>query len=188
MDPTKLLEADHRQAEALFEAIEQAKGAERAPLIEQLVLSLQSHMELEETELYPVMASATGEEEVEEARTEHELAQKGLADLLELGPDDPGFGAALDATKAGIEHHVREEEETVFPQLRREGTVLEDIATSFMQTRQQLGLPVDATALAAAATKEELLAEARSAGIDGAPSMNKAELADALAETIASSS
>ena len=70
MDVTKLLEADHRQVEELFTAIESAEGAERTPLIEELATSLKAHMQLEEDVLYPVMAPATGEEAVEEANTE----------------------------------------------------------------------------------------------------------------------
>ncbi len=50
----------------------------------------------------------------------------------------------------------------------------------------ELGLPMDAGALAAASTKDELLEEARSAGIDGAASMTKEELAEALASMMAS--
>ena len=186
MDPTKLLEADHRQVEALFEAIDKAQGDDRLPLIDELKTSLLAHMQLEEQVLYPAMAPATGDESVEEASKEHELARKALADMVELAPDEPGFGAAMEATKAGIEHHVEEEEGEIFPKLRKDANIFERISTPFMQTRVELGLPMEAQALAAASTKEELLAEAESAGIDGATSMTKEELADALASRMAS--
>ena len=185
MDVTKLLEADHRQVEELFTAIEGAEGAERTPLIEELATSLRAHMQLEEDVLYPVMAPTTGEEAVEEANTEHELARKSLQEMLDLAPDEPGFGAATKATKAGIEHHVEEEEKEVFPQLRKDGTVLERIATPFMQKRIELGLPVDAAALAASSTKDELLSEARNVGIDLTESATKDEIDEALAEAMA---
>jgi len=41
---------------------------------------------------------------------------------------------------------------------------------------------MEADALAAASTKDELVAEAKSAGVDGAASMTKNELATALAD------
>jgi hemerythrin superfamily protein len=186
MDPTKLLEADHRQVEALFEAIDKAEGDERTPLIEELKTSLLAHMQLEERVLYPAMAPATGEESVEEANKEHELARSSLADMVDLAPDDPGFGAAMEATKAGIEHHVEEEEGELFPKLRKDSAILEQISTPFMKTRMELGLPMDASALAAASSKDELLEEAKNAGIDGAASMTKDELAEALASAMAS--
>ena len=186
MDPTKLLEADHRQVEALFEAIDKAEGDDRMPLIDELKTSLLAHMQLEERVLYPAMAPATGEESVEEGNKEHELARSALTDMVDLAPDDPGFGAAMEATKAGIEHHVEEEEGEIFPKLRKDASILEQISTPFMKTRMELGLPMDAQALAAASTKDELLEEAKSAGIDGAASMTKEELAEALASAMAS--
>jgi hemerythrin superfamily protein len=186
MDVTRLLEADHRQVEQLFEQIEKAEGDERRPLIDELAQSLRGHMELEEAVVYPAMQPVTGDEAVEEANTEHQLARQSLDEVLRLAPDEPGFGAALDAAKAGVSHHVEEEEGEVFPKLRKSGTtVLEEIATPFMQKRRDLGLPMDAGALAAASSKEELLTEAKNAGVDGAGSMTKAQLAEALSSRMA---
>jgi hemerythrin superfamily protein len=182
MDVTKMLEADHRKVERLFDEIEEAEGDARQPLIDELATSLQAHMELEEAVLYPAMGTVTGDEMVQEGNAEHELARKSLQDVLRMAPDEPGFGAALEATKAGISHHVEEEENEVFPKLRKNGSVLEEIATPFMHKRAEVGLPTGAEELEASSTKDDLLEEARVAGIEGASSMNKRELADALAE------
>ena len=54
----------------------------------------------------------------EEAETEHDLARDGIAKLRELSAA-PGFGAAVDMLAAGIKHHVEEEEQEVFPELRQ---------------------------------------------------------------------
>src|SRR4051812_28882046 len=181
MDVTKILETDHRMVEDLFAKIEKAKGNERNQMIDELATSLKAHMELEEKVLYPAMGSVTGEEAVQDGNTEHELARKALAEMVALAPDDPGFGAALDAVKAGVEHHVKDEEDEVFPKLRSSGqSVLDEVATPFMQTRVALDMPMDAAALAAASTKDELLSEAESAGVEGRSSMTKDELAEAL--------
>jgi hemerythrin superfamily protein len=181
MDVTKLLEADHRKVEALFDQIEEAEGAERRPLIDELATSLRAHMELEETVLYPAMGKVTGEEAVQEGSAEHELARKSLADVIEMAPDAPGFGAALDATKAGISHHVEEEENEIFPKLRKDKAFLGEIATPLVHKRVELGLPLGADELEASSTKTELIAEAKNAGVERASSMTKRELADALA-------
>ena len=182
MDVTKMLEHDHREAEKLFSQIDKAEGADRQPLIDELNAALRAHMELEETVLYPMMEPVTGAEEVQEGNTEHALARDGLDAMLELAPDEPGFGAALEAVKAGIGHHVEEEESDVFPKLRKDGAkVLEEMATPFMTKRVELGMPVEADALSAASTKDELVAEAKSADVDGASSKTKDELAKALA-------
>jgi hemerythrin superfamily protein len=186
MDVTRILEKDHRMVEDLLSKLEKAQGEERLPLIEELTTNLLGHMELEEQVVYPAMQPVTGKEEVEEGNTEHELARKALADVQALAPDDPGFGAAFDVFKAGIEHHVKDEEEEVFPELRKDGErVLEEMATPFMTKRLELGLPMTADALSAASTKEELVEEATKAGVDAASSMNKDELAEALSSVMA---
>jgi len=182
MDPTRILEADHRDVEDLFDKIEAAEGKDRTPFIDELAESLIAHMTLEEEVVYPAIKPVVGDEPVQEGVTEHELARKTLADVQKLAPDEPGFGAALEALKAGIEHHVEEEENDVFPQVRRDGQQkLDEMSTQFMTRRLELGLPLTGEALAAASSKEELRAEADSAGIEGAASMTKDELAEALA-------
>jgi hemerythrin superfamily protein len=187
MDVTRILEADHRQAEALFDKIEKAEGKARQPFIDELTTALLAHMKLEESVVYPAMEPVVGHEPVEEGKTEHELGRKGLDDMNRLAPDEPGFGAALDAVKAGIHHHVEEEENDVFPKLRKEGqSALDQMATPFMKKRMELGMPMEADAIAAASSKDELLAEAKAADVEGAASMSKDELAEALAGKMAS--
>jgi Hemerythrin HHE cation binding domain len=182
MDVTKILEQDHRDAEALFDQIPKAEGTERQSLIDELNTALRAHMELEERVVYPAIEPVTGAEDVQEANQEHVLARDGLDAMLELAPDEPGFDGALEAVKAGILHHVEEEEKDVFPKVRKDGTaVLDQIATPFMQLRVELGMPVEADALSAASSKDELVTGAKAANVDGADSMTKAELADALA-------
>lgn len=187
MDPTKLLESDHREVETLFSQIDKAEGGERQRHVDALANALQAHMELEERVVYPVVRSIIGPEEAEEGDTEHQLARKTLAEMVALSPDEPGFGAAMESTKAGIAHHVREEEGEVFPRLRKEGSeALAEMATPFMKLRLELGMPMDAAALTAASSKDELLAEAQEAGLDVSSSMTKEQLAGALAKTMTS--
>jgi hypothetical protein len=65
--------------------------------------------------------------------------------------------------------------------VRKQGKrALDEIATPFMKKRVELGMPMEASALAAASSKDELLSEAQQAGVDGASSMTKDALAKAL--------
>lgn len=187
MDPTKILEADHREAEQLFAEIKEAEGEAKKPLIDQLTKALRGHFQLEEQVLYPKSQSVVGDEEVEEATNEHKIAKDALEDLLTLSPDKPGIGAAIEALEAAIKHHVKDEEDEFFPTLREKGAdVLQELATPFMQKRTELGMPINVDALSAAFTKEELAEEAKNAGVENASSMKKEELAEALVQVMSS--
>jgi hemerythrin-like domain-containing protein len=74
-------------------------------------------MEIEENILYPIVAKEVGAEDEEEAEIEHSLAREGLAKLAERVAK-PGFGAAVEMLKAGIAHHVEEEETELLPELK----------------------------------------------------------------------
>jgi len=184
MDVTRLLEADHRMVEQLIEQISEADPAERPAMIDELVTSVRGHMTLEEDVVYPAMEPVTGAEEVQEGLTEHELARDAMAKLVAMAPDEPGFGAALDVVKAGIQHHVEDEEGEVFPKLRSEGPDrLAAMEQPFLAKRMELGLPDDPNLLAEVSTKDELVEAAKEAGVSGAASMTKSELAKAVVES-----
>jgi hemerythrin superfamily protein len=118
-DPVVLLKKDHREAEAMLKTLASSRpGARRRATVEKLVAALQLHMQIEESDVYPVVAEVEGEETAREAEIEHQLARDGLSKLQEL-VDAPGFGAVVAMLTAGIKHHVKEEEQEIFPKLKR---------------------------------------------------------------------
>lgn len=119
-DPVAILKRDHREATEMLSKLEDAKpGARRRSTVQKLATALTMHMDIEEQLLYPVVARVVGAEAAEEAEIEHRLAREALAHLQQM-VDEPGFGAVVEMLKAGIKHHVREEEREVFPQLKKE--------------------------------------------------------------------
>jgi hemerythrin-like domain-containing protein len=165
------LESEHREVEQLFAKLEKAKGEpEQLQLVTQLENALSKHMEVEETQVYPELASLDREME-QEAETEHDLGREGIAKLKEL-IGKPGFGAAVAMTQAGIEHHVEEEETQVFPKLRKElGLGGKNRSRSKSSSSGSDGSET---------TKEELYEKAKKKGIEGRSSMSKDELEKAL--------
>ena len=118
-DPVAILKRDHREVAQMLKTLDASKpGARRRQTVEKLTQALELHMEIEERDIYPVVQRVVGKEEAEEASVEHRLAREGLADLRRL-VDEPGFGAAVAMLTAGIKHHVKEEEQEVFPELKR---------------------------------------------------------------------
>jgi hemerythrin-like domain-containing protein len=118
-DPIALLKKDHREVEVMLKALATSKlGARRQATVKKLDAALMLHMSIEEADIYPLVAKRVGEGEAEEAGIEHQLVRAGVSNLEEL-VGEPGFGAALAMLTAGIKHHVKEEEQEVFPELKR---------------------------------------------------------------------
>ena len=119
MDIITHLTKEHREAEGLLNSLAESEpGTGRDRLIEELDRSLRVHMLVEEEFLYPIVERVIDEDSETEAEVEHSLARDGLTKLQELA-HEPGFGAAVDMLQAGIAHHVKEEEEEIFPALRK---------------------------------------------------------------------
>jgi hemerythrin-like domain-containing protein len=117
MKATSLLESQHRKVEALFKKLEGGR-AEPAAVLEELANSLAAHMAIEQDIFYP-MVSKIDEELVGESFEEHALAELALKRLLSTDPEDDSFDARVTALKELIEHHVKEEEEELFPKVEK---------------------------------------------------------------------
>ena len=186
MDPTRILEADHREIERLFAEIEEASGDERVPYVERLLSTLRAHMTLEEEVVYPFIVQVTGEQSAVENNNEHDVARANLDEAESLLPREPGLGAAMAAAQAAVSHHVQEEESDVFPKVREEGReLLKQMFSSFVKRRVDLGLAVDAGALAAAFTSEELLEQARPVDMQTGKPIDHDQLAHLFAARLA---
>ena len=177
-DVFTMLETDHRNVEALLdELVESDQGPEREALVVRLTQALQLHMQFEETEIYPLLAQVDGEME-EEAEVEHGLARDGLAKMTELVAA-PGFGAAVEMVKAGVNHHVEEEEQEAFPKLRTscDDTTVEQLGQTLFRRKAEAGTLAADLEVATKATLSEM---ADDLGIDGRSSMTKPQLVDAI--------
>jgi iron-sulfur cluster repair protein YtfE (RIC family) len=117
MKATALLETQHRKVEAIFEKLE---GSPRDPsrLLEELANHLAAHMAIEQEIFYPALREVD-EDMVLESFEEHALAEIALKRLLGTEPDDASFQARVIATKELIEHHVKEEEDDLFPKVEK---------------------------------------------------------------------
>ncbi len=117
-DPMRILKADHREVEQLLKRLADTdEGDERNELAREVQMKLTSHMEIEESIVYPPVSDEVGEEDREEAEIEHRLARQGLETMMSM-LDQPGFGASVQMLLGGITHHVEEEERELLPELR----------------------------------------------------------------------
>ena len=177
-DVVDLILNDHRQVKQLLAQLESEPTA-RPNLVPVLVTLLTAHSRAEEAEVYPAARSEAGEtEEVEHSQEEHLLADQLLEELAATDPTSAEFDSALEKVVKAVTHHIGEEEEKVLPGLRQrlDAARLEELGAAFLASREEhLGeQPIDLR-------KEELLQQARNAGVPGASDMSKAQLEKALA-------
>ncbi|MCY1083042.1 hemerythrin domain-containing protein [Archangium lansingense] len=124
MDAIALLKADHKTVETLFRKFEQAgRNAKKLKrkLVDQMVRELAIHAVVEEQIFYPsVRARAHAlEDDVLKALEEHHVAKWLLKELENLPPEDERFGAKVKVLTENIRTHVKEEENSLFPQVRK---------------------------------------------------------------------
>jgi hemerythrin superfamily protein len=125
---TNLLKAQHRKVEALFEKIEGGKS-DPEDLVTELADDLAAHMKIEQDLFYPRVRELD-QDLVLESFEEHSLAEVALKRLLATSPDDETFEARVTVLKELIEHHVEEEEKTLFPKVEKklDSTESEELA------------------------------------------------------------
>jgi hemerythrin superfamily protein len=116
MNATELLEKQHRKVEAIFSKLEdEEKLSDAKELVEELANDLAAHMTIEQELFYPAVR-AVDSELVAESFEEHALAEVALKRLLTS--DSPqAFKARVTALKELIQHHVKEEEDELFPKV-----------------------------------------------------------------------
>ena len=119
MDVLGHLVDEHRKVEAMLAQLEASSSAdERRSLLADLGDSLATHMAVEEERVYPIVDEKLGSDKAREAQKEHDTARDDMAAMVS-NIDSDRFKAALAKFKEGISHHVEEEEDQIFPQLRQ---------------------------------------------------------------------
>jgi hemerythrin superfamily protein len=120
MDAIRVLVAQHRAIEALFEEVEHEKRRRaRASATSRLAEELIAHMAAEEAVFYPAARRVldAGAEGSARDRDEHLLLRMELRRMLETGVAEASFAERIEALRALFEQHVREEEAELFPRV-----------------------------------------------------------------------
>lgn len=118
MNAIKLLKQQHREVEALFKQLEKSKTAgSRRKIFDEIADKLAVHATIEERHFYPAVKRQATEGILLESVEEHLAVKRIIADILELDSDDLTFEAKAKVLKDLVEHHVEEEEETLFPKV-----------------------------------------------------------------------
>lgn len=123
MDVITLLKADHKTVEKLFKEFEKTTDrakTTRAKLVAQIIEELSIHAAVEEQVLYPAVRQLVPSQEdmALESMEEHHVVKWILSELDGRSPDDERFLAKVTVLIEQVRHHVKEEEQDLFPAVR----------------------------------------------------------------------
>jgi hemerythrin superfamily protein len=123
MDAVQLLIDQHRKLEqrldAALDGYDADGEAQRAKRVAEIGDHLGVHLASEEEVFYPAVKQQSTEDILLESLEEHLSLKRLLADLLALSPQDATFEAKLKVLAEQTEHHHKEEEENLFPKVRK---------------------------------------------------------------------
>lgn len=138
-DAIALLKQDHRAVEALFDQFEDAEEQEQSQLAERICNMLTVHAQIEEEILYPAAKQAFEDEEeedlVNEAAVEHQSAKDLIAKIEGMTPDDEVFEATVKVLSEYVKHHVKEEENELFPALKKAEVDLKEMGARLAERK-----------------------------------------------------
>jgi hemerythrin superfamily protein len=123
VDALALLKKDHDQVKKLLKDLDDTTDRAiktRQALFDRLKFSLTVHEQMEEAVLYPALKEhAETKEIVLEAYEEHDVVNTILGELEQTPFDDETWHAKLTVMRENLLHHIQEEEDEMFGQVRR---------------------------------------------------------------------
>ena len=139
-DAIALLKEDHRKVEKLFKDFESAKGEGRKEkLARQISLELTIHTMIEEEIFYPACDGKIDEDMLKEAYVEHDAAKLLMAEIeAGSGQSDEFFDAKVQVLGEEIDHHVKEEEDELFPEVRKADIDTKALGEQLAARKQEL--------------------------------------------------
>jgi hemerythrin superfamily protein len=145
MNALELLKHDHDEVDGMFEQFEEIKDrgddARKEELVARICEALTIHAQIEEAIFYPAARQALqeqGQDLLNEAAVEHQTL-KDIVGRLEIAPtSDPLYDAGVKVLSEYVKHHVREEENELFPKVRHTDLDLQALGEQLAQRKEEL--------------------------------------------------
>jgi iron-sulfur cluster repair protein YtfE (RIC family) len=140
----ELLMADHRKVEDLFEQYEAEKEGDddtKRAIATKICGELTVHAQVEEEIFYPWLRENLDEDDmemVEEAEVEHAGAKDLIAQIEAATEIDATYDAKVKVLSEYIKHHVKEEEQEIFPEVSGEKDALDALGQEMSSRKEEL--------------------------------------------------
>jgi iron-sulfur cluster repair protein YtfE (RIC family) len=148
-DAIALLKADHKEVADLLERFEKARAATKQKIAQQICDSLTVHAQIEEEIFYPAAREALGddgEDLLNEAKVEHESLKELIAKIEGSSSDEELFDANVKVLGEYVKHHVKEEQNELFPKCRKSDMDLVALGTELAARKKELKSEMKAAA------------------------------------------
>jgi hemerythrin-like domain-containing protein len=144
-DALAMLKADHDKVKKMFKEFERMTedepGEEAQQLAAQICNELKVHTMLEEEIFYPEARAALEDDEdlIDEAEVEHASAKDLIEQIEGMGGSDDKFVATVTVLGEYVNHHVKEEQDEMFPKVKKAKQLdLAEMAERMMARKQEL--------------------------------------------------
>ena len=140
--PTYLLREDHKKVKGLFAEFEKSKNPNRQKeIFETAAKELKVHMTIEKELFYPAARIATGDDKLlDEAREEHHVVDVLISEIEKLDiskeKDQKVLCAKFTVLSENVTHHIKEEEEDLFPEFDKAKSVDKEALAEQMEERK----------------------------------------------------
>jgi hemerythrin superfamily protein len=143
MDAIGMLIADHKKVQKAFKDFEKLKkgGSKRgkSDIVRQTCADLTVHTTIEEEIFYPAARKAIKDMDVmDEATVEHTGAKELIAQLESMQPGDDLYDAKFTVLGESVNHHIREEQNEMFPKVRKTKLDLNALGEQMAQRKAEL--------------------------------------------------
>lgn len=139
-DAITLLKQDHREVEGYFDQYEKLDDdSDKADLAQEICLALKVHTQIEEELFYPEAREATEDDDlVDEATVEHASAKQLIAEIESMKVGDDLYDAKIKILGEYVKHHVKEEEQELFPEVKKSKMDTAGLGEQMADRKEQL--------------------------------------------------
>ncbi len=142
MNAIELLKADHKVVAGLFAEVEKTAADKHPAIFKKIKAELDVHTHIEETIFYPKLKAEGNKELVDitlEGIEEHHQVKMFLTELSKLSGKAEEFEPKLTVLIEDVEHHVKEEEGTMFPLVNKQfdKKVLEELGAEMEAAKEK---------------------------------------------------
>jgi vacuolar-type H+-ATPase subunit I/STV1 len=142
-DALQMLKADHDKVKKMFKEFERLSGddsdEEAEQLAKQICNELTVHATIEEEIFYPEARGVIDDDDlIDEAEVEHQSAKDLISQIESMSSSDEKFAAKVSVLGEYINHHVKEEQDEMFPKVKKAKMDLVELGERMLARKQEL--------------------------------------------------